>query len=155
MVERIKVPLLCPRQALWLQSESSAPDGPGFWYARVPAEHAYEDVMNPAYFGREIASEPGVKGLRAGDFIMIEPVTAIWWAHVRIMALKPAVSQAILRELDLKDFTMKAPPGFEFRWAGAQGHWQVWKGEHLLDGGFATQDECLEYAKEKRREKAA
>lgn len=145
--------MICPKGALFLEFSSEAPGGRGVYYARVPAEHTIEDVLNPAYFGNAHQD----KGVREGDIIDIEPESALWRIQVRVMAIMPAINHVELRESEIlrQDYSIAPPPGFSFKWEGAQAKWGIYKGNTLVDGGFSSQSGAFARAQEMIREKAA
>lgn len=134
---------LCPKDALFLEHESVSPGGRGMWYARVPAEHTIEDVLNPLYFG-QLQIQHG--GLQAGDVIDIEPVHALWRTQVRVMAKIPALQQVKLREAPnfRQSYQVKPPNGYRFEWRGGEGKWVLIRieGDVVVAGGFDSQDEA-------------
>lgn len=145
----------CPKGACELETESMSGKGRATWYARVPSEHSIEDVLRPEYFGLMQSENSMGKVLRAGDLIDIEPENARWRLQARVMGLRFHAQQVILREAQRWDFAVKEPPGYRFVWSGEAAGWEIWKGETMLDSGFATEDECLARVEELKREKAA
>lgn len=147
----------CPKNAIVLEYESQAGGGGGraVWYARVPSEHSREDVLRPEYFGLMQSENQLGKVMRVGDMIEIEPENARWRLHARVMALRFQSQKAHLRVQQEWDYTVKAPSGFIFTYNGDAAGWAVFKGETELDNGFATEDECLQYANELIGAKAA
>lgn len=132
----------CPKSALYIEHESTAPGGRGLWAAKVPAEHTIEDVLSPHYFGGlQIARG----GLREGDYIDIEPESALWRVNVRVMAVVPALQQVRTREVrNMREtYETKAPEGYEFVWSGGAAKWAIKRGDTTLDAGFASQEEAL------------
>lgn len=143
----------CPKAALYLEAESTAPGGRGVWLARVPAEHDIDDVLSPEYFG----FHQGSKQLREGDVIDIEPVSGLWFTRVRVMALVPALQQVRVREMAnmRQSYAARAPSGYTFKWKGGAARWAILRGTTEVDAGFVTQDEALARIEELIREKAA
>jgi len=144
----------CPKNGLFLESESSSVGGRGVWYARVPADHTIEDVLRPEYFGYHQAEKGGV---RTGDLIDIEPEHGLWRVQLRVMALLPALSQVKTREHRAvrENYEVKAPTGYAFAWKGDRAKWAILRGDIEVDAGFTTQDEALGRIQELQREKAA
>lgn len=136
-----KTPLTCPKAALFLEGESSSPNGRGCWFARVPADHTIDDVLHPSYFG----AHQHQKGIRSGDLIDIEPESAAWRIQVRVMALIPSVGQVKVREAvnQRQIYEVTPPKGFEFKWEGLAGKWSVYRDGVAISGGYDTQDECM------------
>lgn len=143
-----------PKNGLFLEFESSSPNGRGSWFARVPAEHDIEVVLLPSYFGQH---QSDIGGLRVGDKIEIEPEHALWQVTVRVMARVPSLQQVKLREVPgtRHSFAVKAPNGYTFEWKGGQKKWTIMKGEVEVDAGFDSQDEAHARIEELGQEKAA
>lgn len=130
-------PQKCPKGALHLEHESASAAGRGVWYARVPADHTIDDVLNASYFG----AHQHERGLREGDIVDIEPESALWRIQVRVMACDKTLQQVELREAELyrQSYEAEPPQGFEFKWDGNGGKWCAYKGAVLVAGGFSSQ----------------
>lgn len=145
----------CPKNAISIEYEGQSGHGRGTWYARIPSGHTREDVLRPEYFGLMQSENATGKVLRACDVIEIEPEDARWMLRARVMGLRFATQQVLLREVSYIDFSVKEPPGFRFVWQGEQAAWAIFKGETMVDSGLSTEDECLARVEELKRERAA
>jgi hypothetical protein len=148
-----KSPNLCPKGRLFLEFESSSPEGRGVFFARVPAEHTIEDVLHPSYFGAMMKD----KGLREGDLIDIEPESGLWRIQGRVMAVVPALQQVEIREFETmrQNYEVEPPAGYEFKWLGGASRWAILKGAVTVDAGFTSQGAALARVQELQRDKAA
>jgi hypothetical protein len=147
----------CPKGAIFLETESNAPGGRGGWYALIPPEHTPEDVLRPEYFGLMQTENQMGKVLRQRDIIEVEPEHGRWCLRLRVMGLRFAVKQVIVREQQRWDFAVAPPHGYRFEWKGDVdgGRWHIFKGETLVDGGFHSEDECVARVEDLQREHAA
>lgn len=137
---------ICPPKAMFPEKEGKTR---GYWAARVPAEHTIADVQRDDYFQNFVE---GPMLLRVGDEIEIEPMSMVFYAKLRVLAVFPQLKRVVTRVLgEFYIYEETPPPGFSWEWKGEAGLWAVKKGGVVIGQGYATQTACLEAVKELRR----
>ena len=137
-------PLRLPIKKLQIEHAGAARR---LWYARVPAEHGVDDVLNPAYFGLCVE---GMKALQVPDLIEVEPEDLSWSLTLTVLAVNPQTRRVVTRlKGGVENFAVSPAPeqkadGYDLRYIGTAAGWAVVRGEEVLDMGHRTATAALE-----------